>query len=125
MGLSVSTLRDDLLARGYRKFQWRNLNLRFGARIFEKNGKCVVTIPSVEISSPIAGPLSIAVDDYFRRLQQALDELSKNLAITGIFLPGGGTIPIPEWFAEWCRQHNIRIYIVEPSQPARIEDIGI
>ena len=124
MGVLVSTLRDHLLARGYRKCQSRYINRRFGARVFEKNGKCVVAIPVIEIAPPDVAPISASIDDYFRQLQNALRNLVNGIPITDLVFSGGGTIPIPAWFFQWCRESGIRVHIMEPREEHPMEKIG-
>lgn len=125
MGLHVSIAKHiaDLLKRaGYRPRQWRRGAL--GNRVYEKNGTAVVVIPVIEIPPVAIQPVKISIDDYFDNLRRLLAGLMKKLKVCDLFFTGGGTIPVPPWFEQWCEENGIRIHILDPeSGPKDIREI--
>lgn len=63
-------------------------------------------------------------DDYLKRLQRQLQKtIAGGLPVTDIYFPGGGTLPIPDWFRDFCAQNGIRIHIIDPNElPNEIPD---
>jgi len=53
-------------------------------------------------------PIQTQVDTLFQNLITALN---KN-KVTDIYFQGGGTIPIPDFFRNFCRENGIKIHIV-------------
>jgi hypothetical protein len=77
-----------------------------GIRIRQKSGKSVALVPILRI-------------DPFKSIQEQIDKIfialtkaiTKN-GIKSIFISGGGTIPIPKSFLDFCKEHGINIHIV-------------
>ena len=61
-----------------------------------------------------------------KRLQRQLQKtIAGGLPVTDIYFPGGGRLPIPDWFRDWCTKMGIRIHIVDPHElPNAIPDHG-
>ena len=51
------------------------------------------------------------IDDWFRQMQDVLGDLKKRFGGVDVFFEGGGTVPIPDWFRDWCAQEGINITV--------------
>ena len=51
------------------------------------------------------------IDDWFRQMQDVLRDLKKRFGGVDVFFEGGGTVPIPDWFRDWCAQEGINITV--------------
>ena len=114
MGLSISFwkyLIGKLTHNGYRYRRW-NYPI-FGARVYEKNGNGVVVITTIDIPPSNIQPIGHSIDDYFRRLQKVLNDLGKVLHLSDVYFAGGGNIPIPDWFRDWCNCNGIHLHIID------------
>ena len=49
------------------------------------------------------------IDRWFRQLQNVLRALKRRHPTLEASLPGGGSVPIPDWFLDWCQEQGIRI----------------
>ena len=50
------------------------------------------------------------VDDYFRGV---IERIKRDASIKIVFLPGGGTIPVPQFFVDFCKEVDIEIRIID------------
>ena len=120
--VSINWWIEHILWRnGYNKRPWRQGKL--GVKVYEKNNKAIVLIPTIEIQPPFICSQSKAVDDYFTELKKLLTGLNNKFKLTDIFLPGGGTIPIPEWFSDWCKQNGIKIHLVNYNEGNPFDEV--
>ena len=122
MALTVSFAKhigDSLRRVGYSVRRWRHGVL--GTQVYERGGRVIVVIPSIELPPPVIQPIPQSIADYFKRLCDVLSGLGKKFKVTDLVLPGGGVIPIPEWFIDWCKKNGIRIHIVEPESSSLSE----
>jgi hypothetical protein len=111
-----------LISRGFRKRQWRKGIL--GTRVYERHGRSSVVIPTIELPPPAVQPTGAAIDDYFRGLQGVLAGLGKRYPVTDLYLPGGGNLPLPGWFEDWCKENGIRVHLVTGEWLPAIEQAG-
>jgi len=114
MSLNVSFtlhIENILTNSGFQKQPWRKGIL--GTRVYTRAGEAVVAIPTIEIPPPSVVSISQSIDDYFKRLRDVLVGLAKKFNITDIFFPGGGNIPLPNWFSTWCKQNSIHVHILD------------
>ena len=105
----------DFTVNGFPVSEWDKPKKQSrGIRVYDK-GFAVgeVVVPELPIESASS---KTAVDDCFRNLQDKLNDVLAKGRITDIFLPGGGTVPIPEWFKEWCAKNGIKIHIFEDCE---------
>lgn len=66
----------------------------------------VVTIPGVS-----------KADSWWRELQKVIEDARRSgLPVDKLVFPGGGNIPIPDWFTDWCKKNGIEIEILEPGE---------
>lgn len=100
----IEILLKRLKNRGWR--QNGGYAIRGNPRVLELNGKQITAVKPIKID-----PFKILqneIDDFFRSL---INIISKN-GIKDVFLLGGGTIPIPQFFLDFCNEHGINIHIV-------------
>ena len=50
------------------------------------------------------------IDDWFQQIREILTELKNRIGMVDVAFQGGGTIPIPDWFRNWCAQQGIEIF---------------
>lgn len=60
------------------------------------------------------------LNSWFKQIQDILRELKRLQGTVDVAFMGGGTVPIPDWFRDWCAQEGITILIIEP--PSNPED---
>lgn len=66
-------------------------------------------LPCLDGADPAtAGQL---IDDWFRQMQDVLRDLKKRFGGVNVFFKGGGTVPIPDWFRDWCNREGINITV--------------
>jgi len=53
------------------------------------------------------------LDDWFQQIRDILTELKNQLGKIDVTFQGGGTIPIPKWFRDWCAQNGITITVID------------
>jgi len=53
------------------------------------------------------------IDDWFQQIREILTELKNRIGTVDVAFQGGGTIPIPDWFWDWCAQQGIEIFVSE------------
>ena len=109
---------DQLKARGFRHKRWRNGDLGTAVYIQGPHPKhAKVVVKSIEIPPRTIGS---SVDEYFKKLQAILKGLTAAIGPIQLFLPGGGSIPIPEWFKNWCIDNEVEISICNPDRVPEI-----
>ena len=113
--IRIWELADLLEKEGHQSVPPKNSKL--GIVIYEdSSGNATILIPAI-ISRPSIGILSI--NNFFDQLQR---EIEKHLpGVNKLIFQDGGTIPIPSWFTDWCRQNGIKIKWVNRE----IEDIEL
>jgi hypothetical protein len=108
----IKRIIDELKARGFRHRSWRNGIL--GTAIYiAHNNKTKVVVKSIEIPFSSTKRIADLVDEYFKKLQSLLKGIIASYGNIQIFLPGGGSIPIPEWFVNWCRENGVKIEVCD------------
>jgi hypothetical protein len=98
-------LADSLKKQG-RKYVFPK-NRSLGISIHANGKDAVVIVPSIKFrpSRKIN-----TVGDFFKSL---IDEISKhhNRFVSQVFIQGGGSIPIPKDFLDWCQERNIKVTV--------------
>jgi hypothetical protein len=75
-------------------------------KVLERSGKRIAVVRPIRIDP--SKVLLDEIDKFFKSLKNIVE---KN-AIKDVVLPGGGTIPIPQSFLDYCKKHNIHIHIL-------------
>ena len=103
---------DQLKASGFRHKRWRNGVLGTAVYIQGPHPKhAKVVVKSIEIPPRTVKQIGSSVDEYFKKLQAILKGIIAAIGPIQLFLPGGGSIPVPEWFENWCKDNQISIEI--------------
>jgi len=77
---------------------------RGNPRVLEKYGIRIAVIKPIKID-PFK-QLGPEIDKFFRSLIKIIE---KN-RIKDVFYPNGGTIPLPQFFLDYCRENGINIH---------------
>lgn len=99
---TMEILLNRLQDKGF--VQNRGYTQRGNPRVLERNGIRIAVIKPIKIDS-FKG-LGTEVDKFFRSL---IEILQKN-RIKDVFYPSGGTIPLPQFFLDFCRENGINIH---------------
>lgn len=112
-------IENILTNSGFQKQPWRKGIL--GTRLYTRGAQGVVVIPTIEIPPPSVAPIPQSIDDYFKSLRDVLTGMTKKFKITDLYFPGGGNIPLPNWFSNWCNQNGINVHILGTDEPGNID----
>ena len=99
----------DKLLKGFKNRGWMQNGgyaIRDNPRVLESSGVKIAVIMPIKID-PFRGQ-QVEIDKFFQSL---INIILKN-GIKDVFLPGGGTIPIPQDFLDFCREHGINIHVI-------------
>ena len=105
---TIEILLKQLKNRGWR--QNGGYAIRGNPRVLERNGKRIVVGKPIKID-----PFKILqdeIDNFFRSL---INITLKN-GVKDVFLPGGGTIPIPQFFLDFCNENGILFSFIVSSK---------
>jgi 2-hydroxy-3-keto-5-methylthiopentenyl-1-phosphate phosphatase len=75
-------------------------------RVLERYGKKIAVVKPIKID-----PFKVLQDEIDKFFRSLIDIINKN-GIKNVFLPGGGTIPIPQFFLDFCKENGINIHVV-------------
>ena len=103
---------DILKQAGYNFKPSQYYNLQ-GIRIFVGSKRVIVVVSSLEIPPAKVRNITQSIDDFFKRLRDLLVRHNKRSVVTDLVLPGGGCVPIPEWFKDWCKQNGISLHVLD------------
>ena len=99
----------EILLKRLKNRGWRQNGgyaIRGNPRVLERMHERIAVVKPIKVD-----PFKIfqnEIDNFFRSL---ISILQKN-GIKDVFLPGGGTIPIPQFFLDYCRENGINIHII-------------
>jgi hypothetical protein len=99
----------DVLLKRLKNSGWKQNGgyaIRGNPRVLERSGKRIAVVKPIKVD-----PFKIIQDEIDKFFRSLIDIIIKN-SIKDVFLPGGGTIPIPQFFLDFCRENGINIHIV-------------
>jgi hypothetical protein len=99
----TQTLLKNLKKSGWKQVGGYSLG---NPKVLERSGKRIAVARPIRIDP--SKVLRDEIDKFFKSLKNIVE---KN-AIKDVFLPGGGTIPLPQFFLDFCKEHNINIHVV-------------
>ena len=89
---------------------WKNINLRGytdnDIQILKRGDKSIVVIESITLDPSVE--INPQVAEFFRNLTELIEQGTAK----EIFLPGGGDIPIPASFKDWCYENTVHINLI-------------
>jgi hypothetical protein len=98
---------------------WRPYPKGIGGRLLRKGNRRGIYLPHIPVDPFSAVPRNTQIRDVFEALKKAIERLLKAGHVVGpIILQGGGTIPIPDWFRDFCRDNGISLVVLDG------EDVG-
>jgi hypothetical protein len=111
-------LMEILLKRLKRKGWQQNPGyaIRGNPRVLERSGKRISVVKPIQID-PFKN-LTDQVEKFFKSL---IGIILKN-GIKDVFLPGGGSIPIPQSFLDFCKEMSINIHILDSENIEQYEN---
>jgi hypothetical protein len=65
------------------------------------------------VGEPGDGDFDRLIDLWFRQVQAILEKLKERFGSIKLVLQGGGTVPVPAWFKDWCADQGIEIEFVD------------
>ena len=99
----------ETLLKKFKQTGWKQNGgyaIRGNPRVLDRNGKKIAVVKPISID--ISKGIQNEIDKFFRSLA---DIIVRN-GIKDLFLPGGGTVPIPPFFIDECRRNGVNIHIV-------------
>jgi hypothetical protein len=91
--------------------------IRGNPRVLDRYGKRIAVVKPIKID-----PFKVLQDEIDKFFRSLIDIINKN-GIKNVFLPGGGTIPIPQFFLDFCKEHGINIHVVTDENIDQFENI--
>jgi hypothetical protein len=89
---------------------WKNISVRGytdrDIQVLRRGDQSIIGVENVNVDA--SADLGLQIDELFKNLI----ELIKRTNTKEIFLPGGGEIPVPDFFKEYCRANGIEIHFV-------------
>jgi hypothetical protein len=91
--------------------------IRGNPRVLERYGKQIAVVKPIKID-----PFKVLQDEIDKFFRSLIDIINKN-GIKNVFLPGGGTIPIPQFFLDFCTENGINIHLVTNANIDQFGDL--
>jgi len=94
--------------------------IRGNPRVLEKGNDRLIVVKPIRID-PFK-VLKDEIDKFFESLKRIIGKLkSLGKSISGVYLPGGGTIPLPKWFRDFCKENGGEILIYSDENVLKLE----
>lgn len=126
MWIDISAaVQNEYRQRGWTRAWHRNCPQGSGGRMYTKGDKRSIYLPHIPINPWSLVPTAQQVDDFFNKLMSEIKRMLKSgKTVSPVLFQGGGTIPIPDWFRDFCVEHGITLKVLEPGDVLHA-DIGI
>ncbi len=89
---------------------WKNISVRGytdkDIQVLRRGDQSIIGVENINVDA--SADLGLQIDELFKNLI----ELIKRTNTKEIFLPGGGEIPVPDFFEDYCRANGIEIHFV-------------
>jgi hypothetical protein len=89
---------------------WKNINVRGytdkDIQVLRRGDQSIIGVENINVDASV--DIRLQIDELFNNLI----EIIKRTDAKEIFLPGGGEIPVPYVFKEYCRVNGIEIHFV-------------
>lgn len=93
--------------------------IRGNPSVLEKGNDRLIVVKPIRID-PFK-VLKDEIDKFFESLKRIIGKLkSLGKNISGVYLPGGGTIPLPKWFSDFCKENGVEILIYNDENVLKI-----
>jgi len=109
----MRTFQNRLRDRG-----WKNINVRGytdkDIKVLKRADNLIIGIENIHVDA--SGDIIAQIEVFFK----SLIEIIERTHAKEIFLPGGGDIPLPKFFKEYCDKNSIAIQIVTQENYSKI-----
>lgn len=126
----------DIIGTVLKEEGWREVGKLFGrnannAVIYARHGRNVVLFgpfhvaPNRFFDPNFPMDLQDEFEDYLRRVMRELEDHlhAVNPRELSIVFHGGGTLRIPDWFLDWCRERGVVVHLApDPQESAAKHD---
>jgi len=89
---------------------WKNISVRGytdkDIQVLRRGDQSIIGVENINVDASV--DIRLQIDELFN----SLIEIIKRTDAKEIFLPGGGEIPVPDFFDEYCRANGIEIQFV-------------
>ena len=90
--------------------------IRGNPRVLEQSGRRIAVVKPLQID-----PFKNITEQVEKFFESLIRIIQKN-GIKDVFLPGGGTIPIPQFFLDFCKEMGINIHIIDTGNIEQYEN---
>ena len=105
-----------LLTKGWN--QNRGYGQKDSTRVLERKGIHIAAVKPIRINS--IKTIESEIEKFFKTLMGIIQR--KGIKI--VFLPGGGTIPVPQLFLDFCKKNGVEIHILTAENIDQYQDLG-
>ena len=89
---------------------WKNINVRGytdkDIQVLKRGDQSIIGVENINVDA--SADIRPQIDELFKSLIEIIERANAK----EIFLPGGGDIPVPDFFKEYCRSYGIQIHFV-------------
>lgn len=113
----IKSILNRLKDRGWKSIPFRgytNPDVVFLKRL----NQTIIGVQNINIDA--SGNIMPQIEVFFSRLIELIKRTNTKI----ILLPGGGDVPIPDFFTESCEQYNIEIHLITIENWRNSENIG-
>ena len=117
MMIQIDTM--EMLLRRLKSNGWKQNGgyaIKGRPRVLEGFGKKIVVVKPIKID-----PYKV-LQDEINKFFKALEGIILRNGVKDVFLPVGGTIPIPQFFLDFCREKGINIHLITPENVDQYEN---
>jgi hypothetical protein len=91
---------------------WKNVNVRGytgqNIQVLQRGESLILAVENVTVDASV--DIGTQIEVMFRNLMEIVEKTKYK--IKDIFLPGGGDIPVPEFFKTFCDNCGIRLTLI-------------
>ena len=91
--------------------------IRGNPRVLERYGIQIAVVQPIKID-----PFKVLQDEINKFFRSLIGIMNKN-GMKNVFLPGGSTIPIPQFFLDFCKENGINIHVVTSENIDQFGDL--
>ncbi len=102
MGIFINRLKD----RGWKEVPPKNKSGK-SPSVFQRGDKELIVQEIIQVDPTV--DISPQIEEVFL----SIIDLVKKSNRPEVFLPGGGDVPIPEFFKDFCLENGIQIHVID------------
>lgn len=119
MLIQIDTI--EILLKRLKSRNWKQNGgyaIRDNPRVLERSSNVIAIVKPIKIE-----PNKSTFDEIDKFFHTLIRTIVKN-KIKNVFLPGGGSIPIPPFFLDYCKEHGIDIHVITNDNLNQFENWG-